>query len=204
MKPDLGARFQSLAGLISKYRRIVQRILLLLPLGAAFGLVAWSLHRLQPVLRATSAATDRVTRVSTQIDDLERARARAEEEEVSLRFQKAMADYATGEGSVREWLMDLRERAAPLAFALNAEIGEVVARDVGGQSLSLIPVRIELEPVEGFSPSRGAYQRLIEFCRYMAGHRLRVDVVDMTVAGSAGSVGRAVLTVHIWARSSAS
>jgi hypothetical protein len=204
MKPHFDARFQALAGLISKHRRIVQRVLLLLPLGAAFGLVAWSLHRLQPVLKATSAATDRVTRVSVQIDDLEQACARAEEEEVSRRFNSAMADYAAGEESVREWLIDLRERATPLAFALNAEIGEVVARDIGGQSLTLIPVRIELEPVEGFHPTRGVYERLMEFCRFLAGHRLRVDVVDMNVAGSAGSVGRAVLTVHLWARSSAS
>lgn len=204
MKADLGARLQLLTGLISKHRRIVQRVLLLLPIGAAFGLVAWSLHRLQPVMKATSAATDRVTRVASQIDDLERARVRAEQENITQRFQKAMADYATGEESVREWLMDLRERATPLAFALNADIGEVVERDIEGQSLTLIPVRIELEPIEGFNPVRGTYQRLIEFCRFMAGHRLRVDVVDMTVAGSDGAVGRAVLMVHLWARSSAS
>jgi len=179
---------------------IIFRLLFVLPFAAALGLVAWSLHRLQPVLKETSAIAARVNRISSQVEAMETTCQRTIRDAVPERFKDSLGSYVEGENSLRDWLADLREKAIPLALIVTSEIGEPVVHTVGGQALSLIPVKLEIQPNEDVNPARSAYQRLIEFCQFIAAHPRRADVSELSVGGSTGSVSRAVLALNIWAR----
>ncbi len=197
-------QFRPFSLLIVRHQRIVLRVALVVPVAIAVGVVTWSLQRLQPVLKETSKATDRLTQISSQVDEMERSQMRMEKDGVEQKFSTLVAGYASGEESVREWLTDLREKAVPLAFELNTDIGEPEKHEVSGETFTLIPIRIELQPSGELTSPRGSYQRLMEFCRFITAHRLRADVSEFTVAGNTGEIGRAILTVHLWARTTES
>lgn len=182
-------------------RRILLRLAFILPFAVALGLIAWSLQRLRPILRETAAMTARVNRLNGQIDDCERGLQKAEQSQLNRRFDQALSGYLGGEEALRVWLSDAREKAAPLALVLTSEIGEPVAQDIGGQKLMLIPVHLEIRPSEDVSSPRSPYQRLIEFCQFVATHPQRADVEELRVLGQSGSVSRAVLQLQLWARS---
>ncbi|MEN9677376.1 MAG: hypothetical protein RIS76_3272, partial [Verrucomicrobiota bacterium] len=88
----------------------------------------------------------------------------------------------------------------PLALTLKTELGEPVLRVIAGESLSIIPVRIEVRPNDDVTSPRSTYQRLIEFCHFVAAHPRRADLGELQVSGGSGTVSEAVLTLNLWAR----
>lgn len=185
-------------------KRILFRILFVLPFAAALGLFWWSLSRLRPVVKETAAATARVSRISFQIEEMEEVQQRMLTDRVSERYRETLLTYIDSESALADWLADVRDKAVPLALVVRTELGEPELRILGGTSLNMIPVRIEIQPNTEVTATRSAYQRLLEFCQFIALHSRRADASDLSVSGSAGNVSHAVLNLQLWARPPAS
>jgi hypothetical protein len=181
-------------------RRLVFRLLYVLPFAAAAALLWWSVKRLRPVLKETAAVTERVNRVTKHVEEMEAAFARAEQAGVPQRFKEAIDSYVGGEDALRAWLGDLKDKATPLALEVTPQIGEPTIRDVGGQSVTLIPVQLDIRPSKDVASSRSPYQRVVEFCQFVAVHARRADLSEISVSGGDGNVAHAVLTLTLWAR----
>jgi Tfp pilus assembly protein PilO len=182
------------------WQRVARLIVFVLPFAAALGAAWWSLNRLRPALKDSATATARVSRISSPIEDMERLQERRVAQRMQQRYQESLGSYVDGEEALQSWLADLRTFAGPLSLGIKTELGEPVNLLIAGESLSLIPVRVELVPDELVPNPRSTYQRLLEFCQYVASHPKRADLDEFHVTGASGAVSHAQLSLNLWAR----
>lgn len=188
----------------SPLKRVLFRVLYVLPFAAAAGLFWWNLNRLRPLVKETTAVSARMSRIASQIDQMELVRQRMERDQVTERYQETLRRYIDSEDALKDWMAEVREKAVPLALLIKMELGEPEIRILGELTLNVIPVRIEIVPNEDVTSARSTYQRTLEFCQFVASHQRRADVSELSVGGGTGAVTQAVLSLHLWARPPAS
>jgi len=179
-------------------RAIFGRILFVLPFAASVGLLWWTLYRITPVTRQSQNLTQRTTTLSQQVEQMQLRQNQAEKDQLVSRYQGTLSQYLDGQEALTEWMNELRSRAVTLALEVNPKFGDIITREVADQSLSILPVELEIVPAQGIESDRTTYQRIIELLLYVSSHPKRADVVQLNVSGHDGAASGAVLNLNLW------
>ncbi len=162
----------------------------------SFGLV------LSPRLEQSRQLAMRVSRLSSEVDDLDRQWPKAAVEQLSNQVHRAEATLFRTRLDVEAWLDKAKALAAVLALDLRAELGPPSRRTAGGRTLAVIPVTVSVE-VQRVRPELGPaspYQRILSLSRSLTDEdKQRADLMEVSVAGGVDSVTRAVLVLNYWA-----
>jgi hypothetical protein len=179
-------------------RKILPRLVFVLPFVVSTGLLWWSLDKIQPVIRESEELTTRTTKLTQQIEEMEMRQKTLSKENVLERYSAVMDRHFAGQDAVVSWLEELRDKAITLALDFNPRFGDAENKSVATESLTLIPVTIEVKPAIGIQASRNAYHRLLEFNHFMANHPKRADLLKLTITGRNGAAAKAVFNLNLW------
>jgi hypothetical protein len=177
------------------------RVAILLIGTLSIGLVWWSiLHRLSPISRQVRDRSVEMARLANEVQDLEmnwRARDAAETE---LRFKQAETLLVAGEPSLLKWQKETERVAEALALQASTQAGKAKAYDDARVGLALLPLSIDVRPLESLQATNRPYARLLEFTRLLDASSKRLDMVEFTVRGSSNSIQQAKMVVDVWSR----
>lgn len=179
-------------------RKVLPRLMFVLPFALSATLLWWSLDRIKPVIRESEELTRRTTKLTQQIEEMELRRRGVVKERVEERYSQAMDRNFTGQDAVAAWLEELRDRAITLALDFNPRFGDAEGHSVAAENLTLIPVTIEVKPAAGIQSGRNAYQRIMEFSHFLANHPKRADLLKLNITGRNGTAARAVFNLNLW------
>lgn len=179
----------------------VLRLILVVLLGGAIGLVWWSLFRLHPLQRAAAELNQQVNRLSADIDAMESRWNPRAVEQLTVSYTEARGQIFANQDALAGWLAEVRQRAVPLALDMSARLGVAATQTVADVKLSMIPasVEIEVQPTIGIDTPDTPYQRVLRVGQYLASTDKRADITELTVMGGSNSVSRAVAVVNLWA-----
>jgi hypothetical protein len=175
------------------------RLIFVLPFVVGGAVLWWSFQRFAPVQREADELAREVNGLDRETERLGSVGRRAEADSLAARAAAEREQLIGGEAALAEWLHDLQGAAAALALNAKAEFGTPESHAAGGLALAWVPVRIEIHPIVGAGDRRTAYQRLLEFCQYVATLPRRADLVELSVAGPDGGVVRATISLRLWA-----
>lgn len=179
-------------------RKVLPRLVFVLPFIVSSGLLWWSLDKIKPVIRESEELTTRTTKLTQQIEEMELRQKAKAKENVPSRYATVMDRHFAGQEAVAAWLDELRDKAITLALDFTPRFGDAEHQTVATESLTLIPVMLEVKPATGIKSSRNAYQRLLEFSHFLALHPKRADLLKLTVSGRDGTVAKAVFNLNLW------
>jgi hypothetical protein len=142
-----------------------------------------------------------VERLSTEVDNLERAWPKEMAEKVAKQYPQVDARLFEGRADVETWLTGVKELGSAMALKVSAELGQPTNKIAGARRLSLIPATVSVSVQPG-TPTTGPaspYQRLLLLCQHLTDEdKERADLTELTVTGGSNSVSRAVLELTYW------
>ena len=180
--------------------RLFRAIILVAVLGSVV-MIWWSFVRvLLPRQKQSRELGSTVSRLSAEVDDLERQWTRADAEQVSNQFRQVDLKLFAGRAGVEDSLAALKEQAAPLALDVQAELGPPSPQTAGGRTLTVIPatLSIEVQPARPEIPNPSPYQRILQLSQRLTGEDKRADLTELTVAVGTNSISRAELVLNYW------
>lgn len=179
-------------------RAVFSRLLFVLPFAASAALLWWTLYRITPVTRQSQSLTQRTSTLSQQVEQMELRRSQAEQENLAARYQGTLGQYLDGQEALGAWLSELRAHGVALALEVNPKFGDIITREVADESLSILPVELEIIPAGGIESNRSAYQRIVQLVLFISTHAKRADVIQLNVAGQDGNAVGAVINLNLW------
>lgn len=179
-------------------RKVLPRLMFILPFACSATLLWWSLDRIRPVIRESEELTRRTSKLTQQIEEMELRRQAIESENVTGRYSAAMERHFATQEAIAGWLDELRDKAITLALDFNPRFGEAENQTVGAESLVMVPVTFEVKPALGIQSQRNAYQRLLEFTHFLSSHPKRVDIRKLNLAGRNGTAAKATYNLQLW------
>lgn len=179
-------------------RRILPRLVFLLPFACSVTLVWWSLNRIRPVIKESEELTGRTAKLTQQVEDMEMRRRAIEGDNVPSRYSSAMERHFASQDAIAGWLDELRDKAITLALDFTPRFGEAENQVVGVENLVMVPVTIEVKPAVGIQSQRNAFQRLLEFTHHLASHPKRVEISKLNLTGRDGMAARASYNLQLW------
>jgi hypothetical protein len=163
----------------------------------------WSLVMvLFPRMKQSRELSSTVSRLSAEVDDLERQWTKAGPGQVSNQFSQVDLKLYEGRTGVESWLADVKDQAAPLALDVQADLGAASPQTAGGRTLTVIPatVSVEVQSAPLAITNSSAYQRIFRLSQRLTEQDKRADLTELTVFGGTNSIGRAVLILNYWTR----
>ena len=183
-------------------REWVFRLVIVLLLVGSVALAWWSLKfRLLPAQKQSRELSVSVTRLSTEVDDLERQWSKVKQDQVARRLNQAHAQLFDTQDAVENWLFNIKAQSDPLLLDAKASLGKSIPKTTNGQDVAIIPatVSVSVAPIFGVQDRESPYQRILRFSERLATLQKRADLIDLTVAGGTNSVSSASLVFHLWA-----
>jgi hypothetical protein len=180
--------------------RLFRAITLVAVLGSA-AVIWWSLAMvLFPRLKQSRELISTVSRLSTEVDDLEHQWTTAGAEQVSNQLSQADSELFEGRAGLEAWLANFKGQVAPLALDVRADLGLAIPQTAGGRALNVIPVTVsvEVKPTPPELAIRSPYQRILRLSQRLTGEGKRADLMELMVAGGTNSIGRTVLVLNCW------
>lgn len=180
----------------------VFRLVVVLLLVGSIALAWWSLKfRLLPAQKQSRELSVSVTRLSTEVDDLERQWSKVKQDEVTRRLNQAHAQLFDNQDAVQSWLFNIKAQSDPLLLDAKASLGKSLPKTTNGQEIAIIPatVSVSVVPIFGVQDKESPYQRILRFSEGLATLQKRADLIDLTVLGGTNSVNSAGLVFHLWA-----
>jgi len=179
-------------------RKVLPRLMFILPFACSTTLLWWSLDRIRPVIRESEELTRRTSKLTQQIEEMELRRKTLESDNIVGRYSAAMERHFATQEAIAGWLDELRDKAITLALDFSPRFGEAENQTVGAENLVLVPVTFEVKPALGIQSQRNAYQRLLEFTHFLASHPKRVDLLRLNLAGRNGTAAKATYNLQLW------
>jgi MFS superfamily sulfate permease-like transporter len=163
----------------------------------------WSITQvLLPVQRQCKESSAKVSRLATDVDELQRACSRENLQQTRARVYTARARLFSDETSLANWLTELQAQASPLNLQAQASFGKTQPLTSDAKGLLLIPTTIELGvlPVGDARNVKGTVsQRLANLMRQLESGGKRADLTELTVTGNGYAVEHSTLVVNLWA-----
>ena len=181
---------------------LFRAVILVLVLGSV-AVIWWSLVMvLFPRMKQSRELSSTVSRLSAEVDDLERQWTKAGPGQVSNQFSQVDLKLYEGRTGVESWLADVKDQAAPLALDVQADLGAASPQTAGGRTLTVIPatVSVEVQSAPLAITNSSAYQRIFRLSQRLTEQDKRADLTELTVFGGTNSIGRAVLILNYWTR----
>ncbi len=178
--------------------RVVIVFVILLSLGMAY----WSFfHRLLPLQQQARAIVSTVSKLSSDLDALERRWTPGQAEEIRARYREVYAQLFANQAQLEEWLGQLQSQAAPLKLDVSVGFGESVPQHGFDANLAIVPASISLEvrPAPDDASGKSPYDRVLAFGETLASHGKRADLAEITVVGGPDSISRTLLVFNLWA-----
>jgi hypothetical protein len=174
-------------------------VVLLLAVSVTLGW--WSLKRLIPLQRKCAELNATVSRVSREVDELQRRW--SEEDAVRIRqmFTQAHAQLFVDQAALDGWLASLKNQVIPLGLDLKTDFGKSVPQR-SSNDLAIIPttVSVEVRPPSGNEKTESAYQRILRLSHRLSTQPKRADLAELKVSAAGdSSINSAVMVLNLWA-----
>ena len=182
--------------------RVVVALLVLSSLAGAW----WSVTRvLLPMQAQYKDISVKVSRLATEVDNLERSCSREIIQQTRERLAEAHAQLFSDENVLAAWLEDLQVQAAPLALEAKASFGKTMPLTSNEKGVMLIPATIEVGLGHNLvrAAKGSASQRFARLMKRLSSGGKRVDFEELTVTGNGFSMASSVLVLNLWARQEA-
>jgi cytoskeletal protein RodZ len=183
-------------------RELTFRIVILVIIFGSLGLAWWSFAKVLPPLQNKSKElTSTLSRLNTDVDELERKWPKEAELEVTNKYNEVRSQLFSNEAAFDSWLANLNGQASTLTLDAKADFGKTSPVTAPGEKLATIPASIfvEVRPSQTGSLAQSPYQRIIQLTEQLCLQQKRTDLAQLTLAGGVGSISRALVVLHLWA-----
>lgn len=183
-------------------REVAFRLLALLLVIASLFLVWFSYAKLLSVRQQTSRElSTTISRLSTEVDAMERRWSGPEIEQVTNSFNAIPDHLIADQPQLEDWLEGLNRQVLPLALDAKADFGKTVVRKSADDKLAVIPttISVEAQPARGIEGAESPYQRMLRLMQRLATEQRRADITEITVTGGPDSVAHAEVILNLWA-----
>lgn len=171
------------------------RIVVVLLLAGSLLLAWWSFSFvLAKPLKESRRLNTEVTKVSREVDEMERNWNAEQVEEVDRKFSKALTMFLRED--VTSWARNLDDQAYKLNLLLD-DGGAPTFEAVTNLGIGKVNIRLEVLP-DREADVETSYQRLLRLCQYLTTVDTRCDMPELTVVGGSNSVSRASMTLNLW------
>lgn len=183
-----------------KRSEAIFRIVVVAVLLGSLALAWWAFSvRFVPVQKQARDLSATVSRLSTEVDTLERRWSKEESEEIRARYRELHTLLFADTAALQAWLTRLEEMAKPLSLSPETEWDKAVPQLTNDYRVAFIPARISLEvsPVPGATDT--PYQRVLRLAQKLAAEGKRADLAEMSMSGGPLSISKAQLVFNLWA-----
>lgn len=190
--------FQKLYNRSTRWHAILGRTAVGLVFFGSLALVGWFSDRVFREQRRTKDLGSSIERINRDIEVLT---AKLDPKTATNLLQKLHLErdvFSLTPENITNWVGRVQTDALPLVMDVEATQGALVEMPSMGEGMSVVPLTLSISPVAGIEALGSNYQRLIQFCRSLATHSNRVDLIELTAQGGTNSVEHAVAVVHLW------
>jgi hypothetical protein len=178
----------------------VFRVVIILVLLASLALAWWAFAvKFVPLQKQSRDLTMAVSRLSTEVDALERKWTKEEAAEIRARYKELHTQLFADTAALQAWLSRLEEMAAPLSLQATVEFGNTVPQLTNDYKVAFIPANVSLEVRPVLNSTESPYQRLLRLGQKLAVEGKRSDLAELTVSGGPMSITKAQLVFNLWA-----
>ncbi len=183
-------------------REVIFRIVIVAVILSSVGLAWWSFAKVLPPLQEKDRElTSTVSRLGTELDELDRQWPKAAADQVTNNYQRVRAELFSNEAAFASWLANLSGQASTLTLDAKADFGKTAPVPAPGEKLATIPATIVIEvrspAAEGAAQS--PYQRVVKLTGQLCAGKRRTDLAELTLSGGVGSISRVVVVLDLWA-----
>jgi len=183
-----------------KRSEAVFRTIVVLVILGSLALTWWAFTmRFVPTQNRSRELTTAVSRLSSELDVLERKWTKEETAEIRARYTELHTQLFADTAALQAWMSRLEEMAAPLSLQATVEFGNTVPQLTNDYKVAFIPANVSLEVHPVPNSSESPYQRLLRLGQKLAAEGKRADLAEMTVAGGPTSITKAQLVFNLWA-----
>lgn len=183
-------------------REVAFRVLALFLVIASLFLVWFSYAQLLvPRQQESRELSTAISRLSTEIDAMERQWTGAQLEQVTNSFNAIPSHLISDQPELEDWLEKLNRQVVPLALDAKADFGKTVVRKSTEDKLAVIPttISVEAQPAPNIEGAESPYQRILRLTQRLASEQRRADITELTVTGGPESVAHAQVILNLWA-----
>jgi hypothetical protein len=163
-------------------------------------LVWWTFtQRLVPLQKQSRALTADVTKLTTQVEALERKWSKQDIDKIRADYRDAHQKLFADEAALRTWLDHLEELAVPLNLEVKVDIGKPVPNTNTVEKIAVIPTSVFLDIHPAAAGSETPYQRILRFGQQLAAEGKRADLAELDASGGPESIGHALFIFNLWA-----
>lgn len=191
------------AGFGQRLLRLGWGRLLLAPLMVlAVLLMWWGVRRLGPESEAVREASSRVNQLGAQVDrmrlELEQA---GGPEGVLAEIEVTRSRLFRSRNEIEAWVRAVEAQSVPFLLDVGVTFGTPVARVITNETLTVLPVSLEVRPRPQFEAVRRPFERVLDLAAFLGTSGRRVDLVQLEARGNSNSVDQARLHLQLWASS---
>ena len=190
----------------SNRREWMFRAVIILLLVGSMSVAWWSFWRLTPLQKESRTLTSNAARMASAVDDMERKRPKAQDDQIGSKLNEAHAALFTDQATLRAWLGKVEDQASRLALNAHSEFGKPIPQTTNGEIISVIPATISIDvrplhnaPLPGARENETPYQRVLHLGQSLSIQDKRADLRELTVLGGSNSVTSATMVFHLWA-----
>ena len=167
------------------YRALLWRAVFFISVIGSLALVWWNLQRLTPLQVESSKLNTTVTRLSTEIEEMNSKWTKPEIEQVLRKYGEVQGQLFSGQSALESWLQNLRQAVIPMALDVKAEFGKTGTQSAGDRKLAIIPatVSVEVQPALGIEGVQSPYQRVLRLSQNLTEQEKRADLMELTIVG---------------------
>ncbi len=177
------------------------RIIALAAVGGSAALICWSFFSvLAPRIQQSRELSSTVSRLSAEVEDLERQWPADVATQVSNKFSRVDALLFPGRPDLQAWLDSLKDQATLLTLNIRSELAPASPQTAGGRTFGVIPATISIDFPPAAPATSAAFpaQRILRLVQRLTGGEKRADLTELTVAGGTNSISHAVLGLSYW------
>jgi hypothetical protein len=186
----------------SRRRDWIFRLVIVTALCAAGALAGWSFKcRLLPLQQQSRELTVAVSRLSTEVDALERQWPPVQQQEVSNRLAQAHAQLFGDQRALEVWLSQLKAQADLLHLETKTALGQSIPKLRGEEEVAVIPatISVEVHPALNDPAKASAYERVLRLTQRLTAPARRADLIELSAVAGTNSISSAGLVFHLWA-----
>jgi hypothetical protein len=183
-----------------KRSEAVFRAIVVIIIVGSLALAWWAFAvRFVPLQKRARDLTSSVSRLSTELDALERRWTKEESAEVRARYQELHTQLFSDTAALQAWLTRLEEMAIPLALQPSVSFGDPRPQLTNDFKVGVIPANVSLEVRPLLNATESPYQRVLRLGQKLATEGKRSDLAELTVSGGPVSITQAQLVFNLWA-----
>src|SRR5258707_6183100 len=139
-------------------REVIFRLVIVAVILSSVGLAWWSFAKVLPPLQEKDRElSSTVSRLGTEVDQLDRQWSKAAADQVTNSYQRIRSELFSNEAAFANWLANLSGQASTLTLDAKADFGKTAPVAAPGEKLATIPATIVIDvrspPGEGAAQS---------------------------------------------------